>query len=79
VGRIGSIVGPLVGGALLAAKWSTSAVFLAAATAALCAALAALALSRLVRGAGSAAGQASSIDATLKEATTVELEGRLAR
>ena len=69
IGRIGSIVGPLVGGALLAAKWSTSAVFLAAAAAALCAALAALWLSRLVRGAG-VAGQASSIDATLKEATT---------
>jgi AAHS family 4-hydroxybenzoate transporter-like MFS transporter len=70
VGRIGSIVGPLVGGALLAARWSASAVFLAAAAAALCAALAAVALSWLVRGAG-AAGQASSIDATLKEATTV--------
>ena len=70
IGRVGSIVGPLVGGALLAAKWSTSAVFLAAAAVALCAALAALSLSRLVRGA-CAAGQASSIDATLKEATTV--------
>ncbi len=70
IGRVGSIVGPLVGGALLAAKWSTSAVFMAAAGAALCAALAAVSLSRLVRG-GTTAGQASSIDATLKEPTTV--------
>jgi MFS transporter, AAHS family, 4-hydroxybenzoate transporter len=70
IGRVGSIVGPLVGGALLAAKWSTSAVFMAAAGAALCAALAAVALSRLVRG-GTVAGQASSIDATLKEPTAV--------
>jgi AAHS family 4-hydroxybenzoate transporter-like MFS transporter len=70
IGRIGSIVGPLVGGALLAAKWSTSAVFMAAAAAALCAALAAVALSRLAHG-GAIAGQASSIDATLKEPTTV--------
>jgi AAHS family 4-hydroxybenzoate transporter-like MFS transporter len=70
IGRIGSIIGPLVGGMLLAAKWSTSAVFMAAAAAALCAALAALLLSRLVS-VGSTAGQASSIDATLKEPTTV--------
>jgi MFS transporter, AAHS family, 4-hydroxybenzoate transporter len=68
IGRIGSIVGPLVGGALLAAKWSTGAVFMAAAAAALCAALAALALSRLVG--HDAAGQASSIDATLEPVTT---------
>ncbi len=70
IGRVGSIIGPLVGGALLAAKWSTSAVFIAAAAAALCAALAAASLSRLVRG-GTVAGQASSIDGTLKEVTTV--------
>jgi len=70
IGRVGSIIGPLVGGVLLAEKWSTSAVFMAAAAAALCAALAAFALSRLVRG-GSVAAQASSIDATLKEPTTV--------
>jgi len=68
IGRIGSIIGPLVGGMLLAAKWSTPAVFMAAAAAALCSALAALSLSRLA-GTG-AAGQASSIDATLKAATT---------
>jgi MFS transporter, AAHS family, 4-hydroxybenzoate transporter len=68
IGRIGSIVGPLVGGVLLAEKWSTSAVFIAAAAAALCAALAALALGRLT-GPG-AAGQPSSIDATLEPVTT---------
>jgi AAHS family 4-hydroxybenzoate transporter-like MFS transporter len=68
IGRIGSIVGPLVGGVLLAEKWSTSAVFIAAAAAALCAALAALALSRLTG--PDAAGQPSSIDATLEPVTT---------
>jgi len=68
IGRIGSIVGPLVGGVLLAEKWSASAVFIAAAAAALCAAVAALFLSRLT-GVG-AAGQSSSIDATLKPVTT---------
>jgi AAHS family 4-hydroxybenzoate transporter-like MFS transporter len=47
VGRIGSIVGPLVGGLLLGAKWSAAAVFMAAAAAALCAALASFALGRL--------------------------------
>ncbi|HLZ03156.1 MAG TPA: MFS transporter [Bradyrhizobium sp.] len=68
IGRVGSIIGPLVGGMLLAAKWSTAAVFIAAAAAALCAALAAIALSRLAGASG--AGQASSIDATLEPATT---------
>lgn len=68
IGRIGSIVGPLVGGVLLAEKWSPSAVFMAAAAAALCAALAALFLSRLTG--PSAAGQPSSIDATLEPMTT---------
>ncbi len=47
MGRIGSIVGPLVGGLLLSAKWSTASVFLAAAGAALCAALVCFALGRL--------------------------------
>ena len=46
VGRVGSIVGPLVGGVLLGLKWSASEVFVVAATAALCAALAAFSLSR---------------------------------
>ncbi len=68
IGRIGSIVGPLVGGALLAAKWSTAAVFMTAAAAALIAALAALVLSRLAGTGG--ARQASSIDVTLEPATT---------
>jgi AAHS family 4-hydroxybenzoate transporter-like MFS transporter len=68
IGRIGSIIGPLVGGALMTAKWSTGSVFMAAATAALCAALAAFSLSRLA-GMG-AAGRTSSIDATLRPATT---------
>lgn len=71
IGRIGSIVGPLVGGALLAAKWSTGSVFMAAATAALCAALAAFSLSRLAgMGGGKGADQPSSIDATMRPATT---------
>jgi AAHS family 4-hydroxybenzoate transporter-like MFS transporter len=47
IGRVGSIVGPLVGGALLAMKWSAGEVFVTAAAAALCAALAAFSLSRL--------------------------------
>jgi AAHS family 4-hydroxybenzoate transporter-like MFS transporter len=34
IGRVGSIIGPLVGGALMTAKWSTGSVFMAAATAA---------------------------------------------
>jgi AAHS family 4-hydroxybenzoate transporter-like MFS transporter len=72
VGRAGSIVGPLVGGALMTAKWSTGSVFMAAAMAALCAALAAFTLSRLAGMSGSkgAAEQASSFDATLRPATT---------
>ncbi|MGI4954960.1 MAG: MFS transporter [Janthinobacterium lividum] len=47
IGRIGSIVGPLVGGLLLSLRWSTEALFGVAAIPALFAALAALALSRL--------------------------------
>jgi MFS transporter, AAHS family, 4-hydroxybenzoate transporter len=71
IGRVGSIIGPLVGGVLLTAKWSTGAVFLAAATAALCASLAAFSLSRLAgMGGGKSADQPSSIDATMRAATT---------
>src|SRR6195952_1674204 len=57
IGRVGSIVGPLIGGALLSAKWSTASVFEAAAGAALCAALAAFSLSRVasIRGGGKGA------------------------
>ena len=47
VGRVGSIVGPLVGGVLLSLKWSAGEVFMVAAAAALCGALAAFSLSRL--------------------------------
>jgi AAHS family 4-hydroxybenzoate transporter-like MFS transporter len=53
IGRVGSIVGPLVGGALMTMKWSTGAVFVAAAAAAMCAALAAFSLSRLAGMGGS--------------------------
>jgi MFS transporter, AAHS family, 4-hydroxybenzoate transporter len=67
MGRVGSIVGPLVGGMLLAGKLSTAAVFLAAAAAALCAALAALGLSRLTGGdaGGKAVEQPTSFAAKL--------------
>ncbi|MGB8400165.1 MFS transporter [Bradyrhizobium sp.] len=71
IGRVGSIIGPLVGGALLTAKWSTGSVFLAAATAALCAALAAFSLSRLagMSGGKGAADQPSSFETALEPAT----------
>jgi MFS transporter, AAHS family, 4-hydroxybenzoate transporter len=67
IGRIGSIVGPVVGGVLLEQKWSPAAVFMAAAAAALCAALAAFSLSRLVRGDNGkgAVDQPTSFDAKL--------------
>jgi AAHS family 4-hydroxybenzoate transporter-like MFS transporter len=56
IGRIGSIVGPLIGGILLSLKWNPGEVFLAAAGAALCAALAAFALSRMAGLGGSGRG-----------------------
>jgi AAHS family 4-hydroxybenzoate transporter-like MFS transporter len=58
IGRVGSIVGPLVGGVLLTLKWSTAAIFMAAALAALCAALAAFVLSRLAGMGGNRHGTA---------------------
>ncbi len=69
IGRVGSIVGPLVGGALLTMKWSTGEVFFAAAAAALCAALAAFSLSRAaaVRGGGKTVTQA--LEAGFRPAT----------
>jgi len=73
IGRIGSIVGPLVGGALLAMRWSTGSVFMAAAAAALCAALAALSLSRLAGMGGSgkgAADQPASFEVSLRPSTS---------
>jgi MFS transporter, AAHS family, 4-hydroxybenzoate transporter len=56
VGRVGSIVGPLVGGVLLSLQWSAGEVFVAAAMAALCAALAAFSLGRLAGLGGSGKG-----------------------
>ena len=47
VGRVGAIVGPLVGGILLSLKWGVGELFMTAAGAALCAALAAFVLGRL--------------------------------
>jgi AAHS family 4-hydroxybenzoate transporter-like MFS transporter len=47
IGRVGSILGPLVGGLLLQQKWRTGAIFSVAAAAALCAACASALLSRL--------------------------------
>jgi AAHS family 4-hydroxybenzoate transporter-like MFS transporter len=73
IGRVGSIVGPLVGGALLTMKWSTGSVFMAAAVAALCAALAAFALSRLAGMAGdgkSATERSASFEAGLRPSTS---------
>ncbi|SHG13503.1 MFS transporter [Bradyrhizobium erythrophlei] len=73
IGRVGSIVGPLVGGVLLTMKWSTASVFAAAAAAAMCAALAAFSLSRLARLSGSgneAADAAASYQASLRPSMT---------
>ena len=72
IGRIGSIVGPLVGGALLAMKWTTGSVFMAAAAAALCAALAAFSLSRLagMGGSGKGAVQTASFEVPLRPSTS---------
>ena len=47
IGRIGSIVGPLVGGILIVQHWGTPSLFLVAAVPALCAAIAAIALARI--------------------------------
>jgi AAHS family 4-hydroxybenzoate transporter-like MFS transporter len=73
IGRIGSIVGPLVGGVLLTLKWSTAEVFMCASVAALCAALAAFALSRLAGMGGSTEGttdRPASFEAALRPSTT---------
>jgi AAHS family 4-hydroxybenzoate transporter-like MFS transporter len=73
IGRVGSIVGPLVGGVLLTLKWSTAEVFMCAAVAALCAALASFCLSRLAGMAGdgmSAADRSASFEAALRPSTT---------
>src|ERR1700675_2863667 len=73
IGRVGSIVGPLVGGVLLTMKWSTASVFMAAAAAALCAALSAFSLSRLagMGGTGSrSTDQPAPFEAALRPSTT---------
>jgi AAHS family 4-hydroxybenzoate transporter-like MFS transporter len=49
IGRIGSIVGPLIGGIMLARHVGAESLFMAAAVPALCASLAALALVRIAR------------------------------
>jgi AAHS family 4-hydroxybenzoate transporter-like MFS transporter len=72
IGRAGSIVGPLVGGVLLTMKWSPAEVFMAAAGAALCAALAAFALGRLagMGGSGKRAAEPAPFEAALRPSTT---------
>ena len=73
IGRIGSIVGPLVGGALLSMKWSAAEVFMTAACAALCAAMAAFSLSRLtgIGGKGGGAPESSAaFEVALRPSTT---------
>jgi AAHS family 4-hydroxybenzoate transporter-like MFS transporter len=73
IGRVGSIVGPLVGGVLLTLKWTTAEVFMTAAIAALCAALAAFFLSRLAGMGGTgkrAADQPDTFEAALRPSTT---------
>jgi AAHS family 4-hydroxybenzoate transporter-like MFS transporter len=76
IGRVGSIVGPLVGGILLTMKWSAAEVFMTAAGAALCAALAALFLSRLAGMGGSgrdAAESSATFESGLRPSTTASL------
>jgi AAHS family 4-hydroxybenzoate transporter-like MFS transporter len=73
IGRIGSIVGPLVGGVLLSMKWSAAEVFMTAAGAALCAALAAFSLSRIAGMGGSGTSTADpspAYEASLRPSTT---------
>jgi AAHS family 4-hydroxybenzoate transporter-like MFS transporter len=73
IGRVGSIIGPLVGGVLLSMKWSASEVFMTAAGAALCAAGAAFSLSRLAGMGGSgtnAANPSPAFEASLRPSTT---------
>jgi MFS transporter, AAHS family, 4-hydroxybenzoate transporter len=73
IGRVGSIVGPLVGGVLLTLKWTTAEVFMTAAIAALCAALAAFFLSRIAGMGGTgkrAADQPDTFGTNLRPSTT---------
>jgi AAHS family 4-hydroxybenzoate transporter-like MFS transporter len=69
IGRVGSIVGPLVAGAILEMKLfglGTASIFMVAAAAALCASLAAVGLSRLVRSESVALDQPTAFDAKLE-------------
>ncbi|HEY0913063.1 MAG TPA: hypothetical protein VGD75_22805, partial [Bradyrhizobium sp.] len=64
---------PLVGGALLSMKWSAAEVFMTAAGAAFCAALAAFSLSRLTGMGGNGDGTATSpatFETALRPSTT---------
>jgi MFS transporter, AAHS family, 4-hydroxybenzoate transporter len=61
VGRVGSIVGPLIGGVLLSLKWTAGEVFLTAALAALCAAVAAFSLGRMAGLGGRGEGVPASV------------------
>ena len=73
IGRIGSIIGPLVGGVLLSLKWSAGEVFLAAAAAAFCAALAAFSLSRLAGlGGEGAPGSSAAFEKALHPSTPAQ-------
>jgi AAHS family 4-hydroxybenzoate transporter-like MFS transporter len=47
IGRIGSIIGPIIGGLMLAAQWTPQQIFMAGAVPALCAAAAVLASGKL--------------------------------
>ena len=47
IGRIGSIIGPIIGGLMLAAQWTPQQIFMAGAVPALCAAAAVLASAKL--------------------------------
>jgi AAHS family 4-hydroxybenzoate transporter-like MFS transporter len=48
VGRIGSIIGPFIGGLMLAAQWTPQQIFMAGAIPALCAAAAVIASVKLL-------------------------------
>ena len=67
IGRIGSIVGPSVGGVLLSLRWSAGELFATAAAAALCAALAAFLLGRMAGlGGKDVSASASSLEAVTR-------------
>lgn len=52
IGRVGSVIGPLVGGQLIALQWSDAALFHAAAVPVLCSALFVIVLASVTRGRG---------------------------